>query len=66
MALATQRQDLLEKARLALLRLNPPSYGFADAALTEVYVALQVIAVIANVHPKSYKKRVTNALQEFF
>jgi hypothetical protein len=66
MALATQRQDLLEKARLALLRLNPPSYGFADAALTEVYVALQVISVIAKVHPKSYKKRVTNALQEFF
>jgi hypothetical protein len=66
MVLATQRQDLLEKARLALLRLNPPSYGFADAALTEVYVALQVISVIAKVHPKSYKKRVTNALQEFF
>jgi hypothetical protein len=66
MALATQRQDLLEKARLALLRLNPPSYGFADAALTEVYVALQVISVIARVHPKSYKKRVTKALQEFF
>ena len=66
MALATQRQDLLEKARLALLRLNPPSYGFADAALTEVYVALQVISVIAKVHPKNYKKRVAKVLQEFF
>jgi hypothetical protein len=66
MALATQRQDLLEKARLALLRLNPPSYGFADAALTEVYVALQVISVIVKVHPKNYKKRVTKLLQEFF
>jgi hypothetical protein len=66
MALATQRQDLLEKARLALLRLNPPSYGFADAALTEVYVALQVISVIAKVHPKNYRKRVANVLQEFF
>jgi len=66
MALATQRQNLFEKARLALLRLNPPSYGFADAALSEVHVALQVISVIARVHPKSYKKRVTNVLQEFF
>ena len=66
MALAIQRQDLLEKARLALLRLNPPSYGFADAALTEVYVALQVISVIAKIHPNSYRKRVTKALQEFF
>jgi len=66
MELATQRQDLLEKARLALLRLNPPSYGFADAALTEVYVALQVISVIAKVHPKNYRKRVANVLQEFF
>ena len=66
MALAVERQDLLEKARLALLRLNPPSYGFADAALTEVYVALQVISVIAKVHPKSYKKRVTKVLQQFF
>jgi len=63
---AIQRQDLLEKARLALLRLNPPSYGFADAALTEVYVALQVISVIVNVHPKNYKKRVAKVLQEFF
>jgi hypothetical protein len=62
----TQRQDLLDKARLALLRLNPPSYGFADAALSEVYVALQVISVIAKLHPKSYKKRVTKVLQEFF
>lgn len=66
MALATQRQDLLEKARLGLLRLNPPSYGFADAALSEVHVALQVISVIAKVHPKSYKKRVTKVLQQFF
>src|SRR5689334_19969442 len=66
MALATQRQDLMEKARLTLLRLNPPSYGFADAALTEVYVALQVISVIAKVHPKKYKKRVSTLLQEFF
>ena len=66
MALATQRQDLLEKARLALLRLNPPSYSFTDAALTEVYVALQVISVIAKVHPKNYKKRVAKVLQEFF
>jgi len=66
MKLATQRQDLLEKARLALLRLNPPSYGFADAALTEVYVALQVISVIANVHPKNYRRRVAKVLQEFF
>jgi hypothetical protein len=66
MALATQRQDLLETARLALLRLNPPSYGFADAALTEVYVALQVILVIVKVHPKNYKSRVTKLLQEFF
>lgn len=56
----------MEKARLGLLRLSPPSYGFAEAALTEVHVALQVISVIAKVHPKSYKKRVTNALQEFF
>lgn len=63
---ATQRQDLLETARLALLRLNPPSYGFADAALTEVYVALQVISVIAKVHPKNYRKRLAILLQEFF
>jgi hypothetical protein len=66
MALATQRQDLLEQARLALLSLDSPSYGFADAALTEVYVALQVISVIARVHPKNYKKRVAKVLQEFF
>jgi len=66
MELATQRQDLLEKARLALLRLNPPSYGFADAALTEVHVALQVISVITKVHPKKYKKQITKVLQEFF
>ena len=66
MALAIHRQDLLEKARLALLCLNPPSYSFADAALTEVYVALQVISVITKVHPKNYKKRVTKVLQEFF
>ena len=66
MALTAQRQDVLESARLALLRLSPPSYGFADAALTEVYVALQVISVIARVHPKKYKKRVAKVLQEFF
>jgi hypothetical protein len=66
MALALQRQDLLETARLALSRLNPPSYGFADAALTEVHVTLQVISVIAKVHPKNYKKRIANVLQEFF
>jgi hypothetical protein len=66
MALALPRQDLLEKASLGLLRLNPPSYGFADAALTEVYVAVQVISVIAKVHPKNYKKRVAKVLQEFF
>lgn len=63
---ALQRQDLLEMARLSLLRLNPPSYGFADAALTEVYVALQVISVIAKVHPTNYKKRVAKLLHEFF
>ena len=66
MALTAQRQDVLATARLALLRLSPPSYGFADAALTEVYVALQVISVIARVHPKKYKKRVAKVLQEFF
>lgn len=49
-----------------MLRLNPPSYGFADAALSEVHVALQVISVIAKVYPKKYKKRVTKVLQEFF
>lgn len=48
------------------MRLNRPSYGFADAALTEVYVALQVISVIAKVHPSNYRKRVTEILQEFF
>lgn len=66
MALVTQRQDVLKEARLALLRLSPPSYGFADAALTEVYVALQVISAIARVHPKNFKKRVAKVLQEFF
>jgi hypothetical protein len=66
MALATQRQDLLEKARLALLRLNPPSYGFADAALTEVYVALQVISVIAKMYGKKHRKKIATILQEFF
>ncbi len=66
MALTAQRQDVLERARLALLCLNPPSYGFADAALTEVYVALQVISVIAKVHPTKHKKRVSKVLQEFF
>src|SRR5690242_7393519 len=66
MALELQRQGLLETARLALLRLNPPSFSFADAALTEVYVALQVISVIVKVHPKNYKRQVTKLLQEFF
>jgi hypothetical protein len=66
MALTAQRQDVLETARLALLRLSPPSSSFADAALTEVYVALQVISVIAKVHPKNYKTRVAKLLQEFF
>ena len=66
MELATQRQDLLEKARLALLRLNPPSYGFADAALTEVYVALQVISVIAKIYGKKHRKKLATILQEFF
>jgi hypothetical protein len=66
MTLALQRQYLLEKARLSLLRLNPPSYGFADAALREVYVALQVISVIAKVHPRNYRKRVAKLLKEFF
>jgi hypothetical protein len=66
MELAVQRQDLLETARLALLRLNPPSYSFAEAALAEVHVALQVISVITKVHPKNYKKRVANVLQQFF
>jgi hypothetical protein len=66
MELATQRQDLLEKARLALLRLNPPSYGFADAALTEVYVALQVISVIAKICGKKHRKKIATILQEFF
>jgi hypothetical protein len=66
MELATQRQDLLEKARLALLRLNPPSYGFADAALTEVYVALQVISVIAKIYGKKHRKKIALILEEFF
>jgi hypothetical protein len=66
MALATQRQDLLEKARLALLRLNPPSYGFADAALSEVHVALQVISVIAKIYGRKHRKKITIIVQEFF
>jgi hypothetical protein len=66
MELATQRQDLLEKARLALLRLNPPSYGFADAALTEVYVALQVISVIAKIYGGKHRKKIAKVLQDFF
>ena len=66
MELATQRQDLLEQARLALLRLNPPSYGFADAALTEVYVALQVISVIAKKYVKKHRKKTARILEEFF
>jgi len=66
MDLMTQRQDLLEKARLALLRLNPPSYSFADAALTEVYVALQVISVIAKIYGKKHRKKIALLLEEFF
>ena len=66
MELGTQRQDLLETARLALLRLNPPSYGFADAALTEVYVALQVISVIAKIYGKKHRRKIAIILQEFF
>ena len=66
MELATQRQDLLEKARLALLRLNLPSYSFADAALTEVYVALQVISVIAKIYGKKHRKKIALILEEFF
>ncbi len=66
MTLAARRQDLLENARLALLRLDPPSCGFADAALTEVYVALQVISVIAKVYPQNYRKRIGKLLHEFF
>ena len=66
MALTTQRHDLLEKARLTLLRLNPPSYGFADAALTEVYVALQVISVIVKRYGRKHRKKIAIILQEFF
>ena len=66
MELTTQRQDLLERARLALLRLNPPSYCFADAALTEVYVALQVISVIAKIYRQRHRKKIEIILQEFF
>jgi hypothetical protein len=49
-----------------LLRLNPPSYGFADAALTEVYVALQVISVIAKIYGGKHRKKIAKVLQEFF
>ena len=66
MNVATQRQDLLEKARLVLLRLNSPSYGFADAGLTEVYVALQVISVIAKIYGKKHRQKIAIILQEFF
>jgi hypothetical protein len=48
------------------LCLNRPSYSLADDVLTEVYVALQVSTVIAQVHPKDYKKRIRKPLQEFF
>jgi len=49
-----------------LLRLNPPSYSFGDAALTEVYVALQVISVIAKIYGKKHRKKIAIILQEFF
>ena len=63
---AAQRQALLHRAKLGLLGLNRPSYSLADDVLTEVYVALQVSTVIAQVHPKDYKKRIRKPLQEFF
>ena len=61
-----QRPALLERARLGLLGLNRPSYSLANDVLTEVYVALQVSTVIAQVHSKDYKKRIRKPLQEFF
>jgi hypothetical protein len=61
-----QRPALLEQAKLGLLCLNRPSYRLADDVLTEVYVALQVSIVIAQVHPRDYKKRIRKPLQEFF
>ena len=61
-----QRPALLDRAKLGLLCLNRPSYSLADDVLTEVYVALQVSTVIAQVHPKDYKKRIRKPLQEFF
>src|SRR5574339_1193725 len=61
-----QRPALLDRARLGLLGLNRPSYSLADDVLTEIYVALQVSTVIAQVHPKDYKKRIRKPLQEFF
>lgn len=63
---AAQRQALLRRAKLGLLGLSRPSYSLADDVLTEVYVALQVSTVIAQVHPKDYKKRIRKPLQEFF
>ena len=63
---AAQRPALLDRAKLGLLGLNRPSYSLADDVLTEIYVALQVSTVIAQVHPKDYKKRIRKPLQEFF
>jgi hypothetical protein len=61
-----QRPALLDRARLGLFSLDRPSYPLADDVLTEVYAALQVSTVIARVHPRDYKKRIGQALQEFF
>ncbi len=63
---AVQRPALLDRAKLGLLGLNRPSYSLADDVLTEIYVALQVSTVIAQVHPKDYRKRIRKPLQEFF
>ena len=63
---AAQRPALLDRAKLGLLGLNRPSYSLADDVLTEIYVALQVSTVIAQVHPKDYRKRIRKPLQEFF
>lgn len=63
---AAQRPALLDRAKLGLLGLNRPSYSLADDVLTEIHVALQVSTVIAEVHPKDYRKRIRKPLQEFF
>jgi hypothetical protein len=62
----SQRTALLDQAKRELLSLNRPSYRLADDVLTEVYVALQVSTIIAQVHPRDYKKRIRRPLQEFF